>query len=76
MTRTARQKRIRAAQRAQLAPRPGCPHPAKGAYADEAAVSAALRRSRVSGLPIRVYPCPCGAWHLTSKPDRRRGGVA
>lgn len=21
-------------------------------------------------LPIRVYRCPCGYWHLTSKPKR------
>ena len=65
MTRTARQKAIRKSRRDGLAPREGCPHPAKRAYESETAVSHALRGSRRTGLPIRIYECPCGALHLT-----------
>jgi hypothetical protein len=34
------------------------------------AIAAALRASRRSGLPLRVYRCSdCGGWHLTKRPE-------
>lgn len=68
MTRTARQKRIRAAaQRIAAGDRPGCPTPAKRGYANEEAVHKALRSSRFIGRPIGIYQCACGTLHLTKR---------
>ena len=37
----------------------------------EQALARTWKRGRHGGaLPVRVYQCPCGAWHLTSKPLR------
>lgn len=57
-------------------PLPECPTPFKRKHPTKhhatQAMSRAWRRARHGGaLPTRVYLCPCGAWHLTSKPDRR-----
>ena len=75
MTRTARQKAIRKARREALTPRPGCPHPLKRAYKNEEAVSHALRGSRRTGKPIRIYECPCGSLHLTRQKKRKKAAA-
>lgn len=70
MTRTARQKARRRAQVALTgtATRPGCPTPTKHGYADaDGAIHIALRRSQLSGKPLRIYDCACGYKHLTSR---------
>jgi len=66
MTRTARQKRLRAAAKGHPE-RPGCPTPAKRAYQNKEAVHKALKSSRVIGRPISIYECPCGTLHLTKR---------
>jgi len=49
-----------------------CPTATKDPYPDEIAAKLALDRIRSGDdprrdkLPTRVYPCTCGAWHLTS----------
>ena len=78
MTRTARQKRISRERAASKASRgKNCPTPNKNAYPNREQAHASLRRQwrqprPGKHLPTRVYRCPCGAWHLTSKPDRTR----
>lgn len=48
-----------------------CQWPGKQRYATEqAAQSAAGRRSAWHGLDFRPYLCACGWWHLTTKPQR------
>ena len=58
----------------------------KTAYPDEQSAKVALVEIRASNVlsnsgrktPCRVYRCDdwCGEWHLTSKPDRRKGAAA
>ena len=51
-----------------------CPTPMKKAYPFKSHASNALRKEWREGrgkhMPIRVYHCPCGYWHTTSKPYR------
>lgn len=52
-----------------------CPTPYKRKHPTEhhagQAISRAWRRGKHGGaLPVRCYLCPCGAWHITSKPLR------
>lgn len=78
MTRTARQKRISRERAASKASRgKNCPTPNKHAYPNREQAHASLRRQwrqprPGKHLPTRAYRCPCGAWHLSSKPGRRR----
>jgi hypothetical protein len=45
-----------------------CPTPEKRAYWSKKAAIRALRTATRSRWSIRrIYPCECGAWHLTSK---------
>lgn len=45
-----------------------CPTPHKRAYRKRtSAIAAAIRASRRLG-PLRPYLCPCGRWHLSTKP--------
>lgn len=53
--------------------RPACPHPDKLCYGEAEAVRVAALRGRGIRVALRAYRCPCGWWHLTSKP-RRPGG--
>ena len=69
MTRTRRQKRIRAAARG-VPERPGCPTPAKRAYENAEAVHKALRSSRFIGKPVSIYECACGTLHLTKRKSK------
>lgn len=49
-----------------------CPTALKTPFADEESAREALERILAEegnvrlALPRRVYPCPCGSWHLTS----------
>ena len=78
MTRTARQKRISRERAASKASRgKNCPTPKKYAYRTRGEAQATLRRQwrqprPGKHLPTRAYHCPCGAWHLSSKPERQR----
>lgn len=69
MTRTNRQKALRAAAKRLdgTANRPGCPTPAKRGYENEEAVHKALRGSKYIGKPISIYKCNCGTRHLTKR---------
>jgi hypothetical protein len=73
MTRTNRQKRIRAEARrlAETTNRPGCPTPAKRAYETEEAIHKALRSSKHIGKPVTIYQCACDALHLTKRKARK-----
>jgi hypothetical protein len=45
-----------------------CPVARKHTYPDwETGVHYALRRSARTGLPLRVYGCECGGFHLTKR---------
>lgn len=45
-----------------------CPTPDKNPYATDAdAVANAAAAIRKRGGYLRIYRCPCGAWHLTHK---------
>lgn len=72
MTRTATAKRKSKERQARLVPRENCPTPWKQNHNPRSAIRSALGSSARSGQPIRIYPCPCGAHHLTSKTDKRR----
>ena len=51
------------------APVTDCPTPQKIAYRTRARAHRAITRSHLTGsclVPLRVYSCRCGAWHLTS----------
>lgn len=49
-----------------------CPTPEKRSYGTR---EAAVFFARADGL--RAYRCPCGGWHLSSKPKRgQRMGVS
>ena len=49
-----------------------CPTPTKTSYRTSgSAQAAAIRVSRELG-PTRHYRCPCGKWHLSTKPKERR----
>lgn len=55
--------------------RPTCPTPGKKRYpsrdhADEGMAIMWRRGTHGGYLPVRVYLCPCGSWHLTHKPAR------
>lgn len=69
MTRTNRQKRLRAAAKG-VELRPGCPSPAKKAYENAEAVHKALRSSKFIGRPVSIYTCACGALHLTKRKQK------
>lgn len=79
MTRTARQKRIARQRVTSRACRgKNCPTPKKIAYPSRGEAHASLshqwQRPRPGKrLPTRAYHCSCGAWHLTTKPDRTSG---
>lgn len=49
-----------------------CPTPQKVAHPTrqqaDRALGRAWRQGRNAHLPCRAYHCPCGMWHLTSKP--------
>lgn len=53
---------------------PGCPTPDKAAFKTRAEAQSHLGRlwsmkgAPPGKLPCRVYRCPCGMFHLTSKP--------
>lgn len=51
-----------------------CPRPDKKKHPTrwhaENALTRAWRTGRNKHLPTRAYHCRCGAWHLTSKPQR------
>lgn len=51
-----------------------CPTPDKKKFATEsAALGKTVRVTRVfTGTPVKVYRCPCGAWHMTTKVKRRK----
>lgn len=56
--------------------KPPCPTPGKKRFKTREKASAELRLFwRTSGkgkvMPNRVYQCPCGYWHMTSKVARR-----
>ena len=44
-----------------------CPTPGKLAYETRAQADKVVNASLAMGLRMRAYPCPCGAYHLTSK---------
>ena len=67
MTRTKRQKRIRAAIRAAKANRSNCPNPTKRGYSQSEILIQTMRVSAAGGRPIAFYKCKCGMWHLTTK---------
>jgi hypothetical protein len=69
MTRTVTAKARRRAQVAitGTATRPGCPTPTKHGYDDAGAIAVAIKRSRLTGKPLRIYDCECGYKHLTSR---------
>lgn len=60
-----------------------CPTPSKQSYPDPESADAELARIRSSmdlnllppglRIPSRVYHCPCGRWHLTSRPHAGHG---
>ncbi|CPZ76761.1 Uncharacterised protein [Mycobacteroides abscessus] len=55
----------------------GCPTPTKIRFRDRAAASLAMDRigdrngQHFANNLVRVYRCPCGGWHITSRPARR-----
>lgn len=52
---------------------PNCPTPHKLAFHSEQHALQVLRYWGYDGRPTRpqrAYQCPCGAWHLTSKPAK------
>jgi hypothetical protein len=55
-----------------IRPKSNCPTPYKVAYRDVAAAGMALAklvfRDEPGHTEKRTYLCPCGAWHLSSKP--------
>lgn len=49
-----------------------CPTPSKTPYPYKgAALVGAAKTTRNTTTPLGVYPCPCGAWHMTSKVKRK-----
>lgn len=67
MTRTKRQKMLRAKVVRNKKPRPGCPTPWKRSYTQADLISTALRRSRNTASPSKHYLCKCGAHHFTTQ---------
>lgn len=57
-----------------------CPTPGKSAYDSRAAAERAMgtfwHKMRNESAPTRSYRCPCGSWHLSSKPRRKRSNHA
>lgn len=53
--------------------RPACPHPDKLGYSEDEAIRVSRLRGRAVRVTLRAYRCPCGYWHLTSKPRKPRG---
>lgn len=59
-------------------PKPTCPTPGKRKFRSQSAADRELGnfwKSCPKGakrLPIRVYKCPCGYWHMTKRPERDR----
>lgn len=65
--------------------RPACPTPHKAAYKDHKHAIEGLRSTQRAGFrglvingktrraELRAYPCPCGRFHLSSKPERNQG---
>lgn len=54
-----------------------CPTPWKKSHpireqAEQAMMKFWRKPKRGAVMPCRVYQCPCGAWHTTSKPLRGR----
>lgn len=43
-----------------------CDVSGKVCYDKKGAQTAANARMREAHEPLRIYPCPCGSWHLTS----------
>lgn len=70
MTRTQRQKRIRALRTASKAERMNCPTPHKRGYGYPEAVHMALKQSR-NHKPNTIYLCKCGKYHITTKTKRK-----
>lgn len=69
---TKRRMRLR---KAEAHPELSCPRPEKVPYmTDIEAISQALRRSKISGIPLRVYPRHTmdgkTHYHLTKKTDK------
>lgn len=56
-------------------PRPKCPTPWKQSYRDHIAAKLGLseiqRKGKQGHEERRAYHCPCGKFHLTSKPKTR-----
>lgn len=56
------------------APPTACPTPTKLAFHDQDHAQQTLRYwnyGNAAYRPERAYPCPCGSWHLSSKPQRK-----
>lgn len=69
VTRTKRQKTIRALRNASKSPRPNCPTPHKRGYGFAEAVHMAVKQSK-NHKPNRIYPCKCGKFHITTKAQK------
>lgn len=72
MATTKRRMRLR---KAEAHPEHSCPHPEKNPYtSDIEAYAVALKRSKLSGRPLRVYPCYTEDgklhYHLTKRVNR------
>ena len=66
-----------AEQRHPAARQHPCPTPQKRRYANHTQADNAMRKFWATGskgkpMPCRTYQCPCGGWHLTSKPHKDR----
>lgn len=66
-------------QHAAFQPRP-CPTPWKKRFKRQSSAEQEMRlfwRTAGKGkpMPTRVYECPCGGWHTTSKPARTARAV-
>ncbi len=55
-----------------------CPTPTKIPYGTRAQAEKVMLATAARGIPMRVYRCPCGAYHLTRKnaPEFRTCGYA
>lgn len=78
MTLTRRKKRLR---KASARPELACPNPEKTPFATEVeAYHCLLKRSRVTGMAFRIYPCHTADgkrhFHMTKQVDRRPRLVA
>lgn len=67
MTRTKRQKMLRAKVALNKKSRPGCPTPWKRSYSPADLIGTALRQSRNTATPSKHYKCKCGAYHFTTQ---------